>query len=212
MSEKTISVAPLANGPHGMKEHQPPAKRLRLDDLVRDTDSVKRVLQRLHDSEGAFMFPTLGGDMNIVIRSDGDSEDSNMVFDLGFTLHADIAAMEVDGSVDESGIYVHQIITLEDTVTTEDLEFVRNIFNTSYRTKICECSERVVWDGYDICPMCDLCRQGEQTTGKICVICSEFITTARGCVTMACCQQTMHKSCRKRYEQDTSKTCPVCRA
>lgn len=214
MTDQPISTTPLADGPHGRKdpeEEPPPAKRIRLDDLVRDTASVQRVLKRLHESEGALMFPTLAGDMKIVIRSDGDSDDSNMVFDLGFTLPEDIAAMEVDGNVDESGIYVHQIITLDGTVTTEDLDFVRGVINTAYRTKICECSERVVWDGYDICPMCDLCRNGEQHTDKSCVICSEYITTARGCVTMACCQQTMHKSCRKRYERDAKKSCPVCR-
>ena len=180
--------------------------------LVKDPNNIERVLRRLHASEGTLMFPTIGGDMKVVLRSDGDAEETAMVFDLGFIVPDDAIAMEQEGSVDETGVYIHQIITVDENPTTEDFEYIRTILNTSYLTKICECSERIIWDNHDICTMCDLCLDtATRDDDRVCVICSEPILTSRGCVIMKCCHQIMHKSCRSRYETDTKKSCPVCR-
>jgi len=213
-----ISMAPLEEGMGkdiedtlAPKEDPPRRHCPRQDDLVRDPKSAGRVFRRLHDSEGSVMFKTITGDMNVVIRTDANAEDMSMVYILGFTVPDDIISMEFDGSVDESGVYVYQVITVENDMSEEDLIFVTDIINRAYRTKICECSERIIWDEYPTCTMCDLCRSTPETTGHDCVICSDEIETSRGCVTMACCQQTMHKSCRDRYERESQKACPVCR-
>lgn len=209
------SMAPLSEG---MKQHlddddcsKPSPREPRPDDLVRDPKAVERVFRRLHESEGSVVFKTIGGDMSVVIRSDADAEDTSMVYDLGFTVPEHVVEMEFEGALDETGVYVYQVITFDETMSEEDLDFVTDIINRAYRTKICECSERIVWDDHPICAMCDLCRTTLDPLGKECVICADEILTSRGCVTMACCQQTMHKSCRSRYERDSKKACPVCR-
>lgn len=215
-----IGMAPLEEGmkkdaqdqPTEDVQTEPQRHEPRPDDLVRDPHSVGRVFRRLHDAEGSIMFKTISGDMNVLIRSDADSEDTSMVYDLGFTVPDEIVSMEFDGSVDESGVYVYQVITFDKDMSDDDLVFVTDIINRAYRTKICECSERIIWDDHPICAMCDLCRIKPETTSMECVICSDDIETSRGCVTMACCQQTMHKSCRARYERETKNACPVCRS
>ena len=180
-------------------------------DLITNPKNVARVLRRLHASEGTLMFPTVDGDMKVVIRSDGDSDESAMVFDLGFIVSEDAVRMEHEGSLDETGVYIHQIISVDEDPEDEDFVYIQKIMNDAFRTKICECGERIIWDGHDICTMCDLCTDGVWSD-QTCVICTEPIRTKkRGSVSMKCCGQTMHKSCRARYESDTKNTCPICR-
>jgi len=206
---------PLAEDAQREPDHTPPpedASEKHQPSLVVDPDNIERVLRRLHASEGSLMFPTIDGDVKVVLRSDGDADETAMVFDLGFIVPEDAVAFEQEGSIDETGVYVHQIISVDEKPAADDFEYIRTIVNAAWRTKICECGERIIWDDHHICTMCDLCHDASaRDDGDECVICSEPIVTSRGRVTMKCCNQVMHKSCRSRYESDTKKSCPVCR-
>ena len=182
-------------------------------EFVSSTTSVHRVLKRLHESEGTLVFATESGDMKIVLRSDSDPDepDAGMLFDMGFLVSESLVEMEQDGSFDESGVYVTQIVSITGDSEAEDLELVKELLNDAYRAKICECGERIIWDGHSVCTLCDLVRDGETSTGSTCIICSEPILTRRGQVTMSCCNQHLHKLCRNKYEESSKKSCPVCR-
>lgn len=185
--------------------------------MISNDRQLLAALKRLHKTDTTLVFRNERG-TKVVIRPIVEEERSTdpimLTYELGLVVDDffPTETAEFDGQVDETGVFVYQVLTIDledDDGVTDCVELVE-VLNETAHAGVCECGDQVIWDDGITCVLCHMHTDPNETCDETCVLCSDRVVTARGLSRMPCCKQPTHRACARRWDSQ-GKGCAWCR-
>lgn len=207
------------------EEEEEEKKKYRESMNMCEISNVKAAMSRLLGIEGGcMMFPNKDKTLRIFIRA-VDDVDPPMTYDV---VELGVKTAMYEETLPEThpnllnygfpgGYYDDEF----DVIIVQDFKnllregngyenFLKEV-ETLWRSRVCECGDRLILDDYETCVFCQMMEDGKKK--EMCCVCHEEGNPAV-MTEMSCCKAMLHKTCLRRWStvKKEKVTCPWCRA
>ena len=191
--------------------------------LIESNERLVSALHRIHDANTGVTFSNKNNDFKVMVRNDPDggvghfmtfevviiAEDNNAILRKCLDHFVDTVGFEDDGGQE----FIVGSFEVDKRVGSgeDDVEDLKEMLNNLYETSYCQCGQRFIHDGQDMCVFCDMTATPEKLAPFDCAVCMEtghdFHSTK-----MKCCGNKLHVLCDDQWFRKGNKTCAFCRA
>jgi len=189
--------------------------------LIESNDRLRSALRRVHDANTGVMLTNKNDDFKMMIRNDPDGGDGYfMTFEVVIIADDNNAILRkcLDHYVDTVGFeddegqeFIIGSFEIDKRGGDDDTEDLAKLMNELYETSYCQCGQRFIHDGKNMCVFCEMTATPEKLAPFDCAVCMEtghdFHSTK-----MKCCGNKLHVLCDDQWFRKGNKTCAFCRA